>query len=80
MRIFIVVIEPHSAANHADGNSLHQIQIRIAQNEPFCAGRLKIDLDPGMRTLPFAIEDNAFAKLCVPNPLAKSDTQFVARR
>ncbi len=85
MRIFIVLIEPHSAANHADGNSLHQIelhqiQIRIAQNKPFCAGRLEIDLDARVRALTFAIKDDALAKLRMPNPLPKSDTKLVASR
>ena len=30
---------------------LHQVEIRIAKNEPFCAGRLKIDFDPRVRAL-----------------------------
>jgi len=76
----LFLFKPHSAANHADGDSLHQIEICIAQNEPFRAGRLKIDLHPGMRTLALAVEDYAVAKLRVPDPLPKADTKLITWR
>ncbi len=62
------------------GASLHEIEIRIAQNEPFCAGCLKIDFHARMGALPLAIQDNAVAKLAVANALAKADAEFGAGR
>ena len=60
--------------------SLHQIEICITQNEPFCARRLKIDLDPGMSALPLAIQDDAVAELAVTNTLSEPNPQLVAGR
>jgi hypothetical protein len=45
---------------------LHEIKIRIVQNEPLRAGRFEIDLDAGMRPLSFAVQDDALAKLAEP--------------
>ena len=58
--------------------SLHQIEICIAQNEPFCAGRLKIHLNSCMRTLPFAIEYDAVAEFSVPHALTKPYAELAA--
>ena len=57
--------------------SLHQIEICIAQNQPFCAGRLKIDFNPGMGSLSFAIENDAVAEFAVAHALPKSNAEFV---
>lgn len=51
--------------------SLHQIEICIAQNQPFCAGRLKIHLNSRMCTLSFAVKNDAVAKFSVPHALTK---------
>ena len=59
--------------------SLHQIEICIAQNEPFCAGRLKIDFDTGMRALSFAVENDAVAKFAVADTLSKPNAEFGTR-
>ena len=53
---------------------LHEIKICITENEPFCTGSLKIDLNTGMCTLTFAAQNNAISEFPVPNPLAKADT------
>ena len=58
--------------------SLHQIEICIAQNKPFCARRLKIHFDARMGALPLAIEDHAVAEFAVSNALPKPDAEFVA--
>ena len=50
---------------------LHEIKIRIAQHKPFCAGCLKIYLDPSMRTLPLAVQDDAVAELAMSHALAQ---------
>ena len=65
MRIFIV-------------RSLHQIEIRITQNEPFCAGSLKIDFYPSVGPLALIIKDHAIAEFLVANALPKSNTKFVS--
>lgn len=60
--------------------SLHEIEIRIAQNEPFCAGGLEIHFDACMRALPFAIQDNAVAELAVTHALSEPYAEFVSSR
>jgi hypothetical protein len=56
--------------------SLHQFEICIAQNEPFCAISLEIYFHPGMRSLTLTIENNAIAKLLVANALTESYAYF----
>ena len=81
MRIFIfLVVVPSSERRRFRCNSLHQIEICIAQNEPFCARGLKIDLDTRMCALPLAIQDHAIPEFAVPHALAKADSQLGARR
>ena len=58
--------------------SLHQIEICIAQNKPFCASRLKIHLNSRMCTLSFAVKYDAVAKFYVPHALTKPYTEFAA--
>ena len=53
---------------------LHEIKIRITENEPFCARPLKIDLNTGMRPLALAAQNDAISEFSVANPLAKADT------
>jgi hypothetical protein len=54
----------------------HEIKIRITQDEPFCAGCLKIDFHPRMRTLPFAVQYDAVAKFAVSDSLAQMYAEF----
>ena len=58
--------------------SLHQIEICIAQNEPFCACILKINLDPRMCSLTLTIEDDAIAELVVSDALPEPNALFGA--
>ena len=55
---------------------LHEIKIRIVQDEPFRAGRFEVHLDPCMRALSFAIQDDTVAELAVSHALAKADAEF----
>ena len=60
--------------------SLHQIEICIAQNEPFCAGSLKIHFNSRMCTLSFAVKYDAVPELSVPNALTKPYAELATGR
>src|SRR5210317_1857290 len=60
--------------------SLHQVEIGITQNEPFCAGAFEIDFDASMSTLALAVEYDTIAELLVMHALAKTNTELAARR
>jgi len=60
--------------------SLHQIEICIAQNKPFCASRLKIHLNPRVCTLSLTIKNDPVTKFSVPHALTKPDTEFATSR
>ena len=61
-------------------NILHQIKICITKYEPFCAGGLKIDLNPCMCALAFAVKNYTIAEFSVPHALPESYTHISARR
>ena len=58
---------------------LHEIKIRIAQDEPFRASCFEVDLDPRMRALPFTVQYDAVAELAVSDALAQSYAEFRTR-
>ena len=80
MRIFIFLAGTQNVASCDDGRSLHQIEICIAQNKPFCAGRLKIDFDARMGALPLAIQDHAIAELAVVHALTQANADLGSGR
>ena len=80
MSIFIFLDVPHERRKTCCVRllSLHQLEIGIAENEPFCAGSLKIDLDTRMGALAFAIEDDAIAEFLVVDALSQAHTELAA--
>ena len=59
--------------------SLHEIEIRIAQNEPFCAGGFKIYFHASMGALAFAVENHSVPELAMAYALTEADTEFGPR-
>jgi hypothetical protein len=55
---------------------LHEIKIRITQDEPFCAGCFEVDLDACMCALPFAVQYDTVTELAMVHTLTEPYAKF----
>ena len=53
------------------GGRSEREQVRVRDDQPFAAGRLEVDLHPGVAPLSFVRQHDAFAELRMPDPLSE---------
>src|SRR5690606_14440683 len=59
---------------------LHQLEVRIGDDEPLRADALEIDLDAGVSAAAFAVQHDAFAELVVPDALPEPNAEGLGGR
>src|SRR5262245_44173189 len=68
-----------SLATQSTGVALHQLQVRVGDDEPLRAFVLEVDLHARVRAAAFAVEHDALAELAVAHALAEPDAADLRR-